>query len=684
MIKIIKDNKEFYIGFFFIVIILLTIYCELILNINSHFLYVDGDALKNYFLFATVSKFGNTSNINYPFGESLLYTDSIPLISYSNYLLSKLSILNPKYSIGILHTYLLSIYLISYIYLYKIFRNTNTTPWIAVLGSLIIALGCPSNSRILLHFGLHFIGVFPFLLFQIFNYSKNTPKKNVIIIIFLTSCYYIHGYVGALFSGFTIFYFIFLSLFNKKIISTGISLGLISTFIYTITVYYFDDNLWRSPHPSALFDYLINIKRIIPFTFNRYISIHDNLQLNIWLWILTFFTLLQLKKIKIKNTSIVAAFLSGLVFFIYGTSIIVRFQIVLDLVPQLQQLRDLQRFGWISYFVFTSGSIIYGEKYLNKKILFPILLLGLIESINYQIKIINKADFQENIFSKKNLKDSISNNFKASLFLSSNFKENTKFNLKHNLNLIQYQLSYYYEIPPINNYLSRHSEVEQHIQKQFYIPIAKGVYPTLLSYVNKTDSILLLSNIRNYNYIPIKKLGLNFYISSIEDFLQNPINLDSIRQKADYFDPLTNKSIMKIINDNKDGLLIDQFFSGRITSIPVKSLNTKTKYKLSIWNYNYKQDSLVFDKLVLYQNDRIISSTSDFTKFDIMSNRWGRLNMNFILNNNIDTIFLHAERSFYNSPFIIEKILKTNLIKKKRKQPLIFNELTITTISPIE
>ncbi|KXX68309.1 hypothetical protein [Flammeovirga sp. SJP92] len=676
--KIITKHPQFLLGLIFLWCILFFIFKEIIYNPNLHFLYKGGDALKNYFLFAFVSKYGNLEHINFPFGESLLYTDSVLLLSCFNSFISKNIIDISDYSIGILHVEMLLVFIVSYTYCYKIFRYYQLDKVTAVVGSLLLALGAPSNSRILLHFGLFFTGLLPFLIYQLITFSSNKRKNGLIILLFSFGSFFLHGYVGTLFSGLVIFYFLTESVVKKSFNFIYTLLGILPTLVFTSAVYLSDENLWRSQHPVGLFDYAININRIKPFTLWDSISVHENLQFNIWFYVLVLFLLLTFYR-RQKSHLNLPLLLTGIFFIIYATSLFLRFQLVLEFLPQLEQTRDLQRFGWVSYFVIAISVIQFGYSYFNRKLLLLILCIGILESIYFMTEIKKEIHFEENIFNLQNY--DFKNNLEDKITASIIYQTDTT-SKRSKLADLQYQLALKYGISPINNYLSRHSIEERNIQKQFTTPFIKEVKPSILKYINQEEKIIILGDTLSKKYNELKIVNQLVYTSTIKDFIPTPISIDSLRKKALYVDPLSKNSISEITNSNKQGLQISAFYKGKITSIPLDELKTAQEYKLNIWLYHFHQDSLLFDKLTLYQGENKIGENNNFESYDMLSEKWGMLSLNFTLQEKkTDSLTLFAERSFKKSQFILDRLSEKRNLQKIRQQPLFFNELTIFEVS---
>lgn len=687
-------NIPLFICFILLILIIGWIYQDIIFSPNSHLLQQNGDGLKNYFLFAWVAKYGSLSGFtgtNYPFGETILYTDSMPFLSLSLYYLSSIFTILPKYSIGILHSSMLILFPISFFYTYKIFKYYNVNNWIAALGALLIVLNCPSNSRILLHFGLFYIILFPILLYFVLTFQKSSFRPFQLFFGLLIG-YFIHGYTGALWSGIIISFFT-IKLFvnkNKKTKLIGFLISLAPTIIYFFLISISDDHLWRSKHPLALFDYKITFYHLFGIFLGKELHIFQVLQFNYWFWssiIITFYFLIKNKK-NTKNylfqDSTIIFFL-GVAYIIYGTSIILKFQSILILFPQLEQLRDLQRFGWVGFISITIPLIIVQDKVTPKLLIIFLLFIGINEGIRYNNNIINHTESIENPFkylSSINKYEALKNKYSCILSIPFHYNANLNQEEENQLTINQYHLTYTTGIPSINAYLSRLSSEEENLKQLFILPSLKK--KTILhQYFNQKDSILVIKGndlTKTPSDLPLVSIGqidsIKIYKGFSKDFIQNTVSYDTLINKALVYEEFSNQNINNGLFD-KGAKIIKTHGKNIIFKENKLYYDTTQNYHLSIWIYHHQMDSLYLNHLQLEQNNTVIGKKSLGNGFKYFDEKWGCLDFAFKPISEKDPLKLFIISRKEKSVFWYEKFFPKPEEEKTRKQPLLFDDLLI-------
>lgn len=165
---------------------------------NSILVTNKGDGIKNYFTYWYYIYYdsGNHfSGMNYPFGEHIIFTDNMPLLSVG---IKKLAPYFPnivRYSLGILHMAILAAHLAGVHYLFKILRHYRVAPLWAGAGALLIAYCSPQTFRMLGHFGMAFSCLLPFVIYQLIRYHQYHRLKYVVaIFIILSLSTFLHLY----------------------------------------------------------------------------------------------------------------------------------------------------------------------------------------------------------------------------------------------------------------------------------------------------------------------------------------------------------------------------------------------------------------------------------------------------------------------------------------------------------
>ncbi|OHX66882.1 hypothetical protein [Flammeovirga pacifica] len=679
-LKELSDKNINFIGLCILTIIISIIYKDVLLHPNSTLNYDDSvDGLKNYFIFIWLAKFGHANAMNYPFGEIILLTDSIPILSYPIYLLKYIGLDLNQYSIGILHLSMFLCYPISYLASVRVFKHYNCSAIYSNIFALIITLGNPVNCRILKHYGLFFFLITPLLILLIIKFLHQKNYKYLFWIFIMNfSGYYIHGYVGMLWCGLTLFIFSF-TLFsntkNRKKLFLGILSVIIATALYYLSVKITDDHLWRSKTSFVLFDFGISLKIIFEKFFPGTIDINNSLQFNYFFWSLcittTYILIKKRKKVLKIDLTLITFTLTAIIFLMYGATVFIRFKWVLALIPPLEQIRELVRFGWVFYLLIFIPFLVVNYKYLNKKILLPILFLGMIESIMYQKEIMNISLLDENIFLEdKSVKKIDTTNIDA---IYANYTNNiwNKANENRFLNKLLYSFSYKTGIPCINTHYSRLSEEEWQLQSQLY---TQGIEKSKLLFnrIQLDNKILVISYEKNIpkHWNLLKKLDSKYlYSIPIHDFIPPNTSLNSLKTGSIWNEnpnyELSTKSAIKISKRNSD-----------ILTVKIDSLEIGQQYELTFWGYHYKMDSLSCDRLVLLQDNHRIGYNKNVDVYEVTANQWGMLSIPFIPKSNSD-IKVRVINRIQKSPYYYDKIFNITYEQKDRKQPLLFTEFNV-------
>ncbi len=165
---------------------------------NSMLVTGEGDGIKNYFTYWYYiyhDSGHHFTGMNYPFGEHIIFTDNMPLLSMG---IKKLATCFPgiiHYSIGILHIAMLVAHLAGVHYLFKILCNYQVAPLWAGIGALLIAYGSPQAFKMLMHFGMSFSCLLPFVIYQLMAYHQHRRPKNVVWIFIVLSLFtFLHLY----------------------------------------------------------------------------------------------------------------------------------------------------------------------------------------------------------------------------------------------------------------------------------------------------------------------------------------------------------------------------------------------------------------------------------------------------------------------------------------------------------
>ncbi len=212
-------------------------FSKVILHLNDVLSCWDGDAIKNYYSFifyATKNEdWINFNSLNYPFGEHLVYTDCIPLLSSTLRLLP----FTHEYCIGILHFLIFFSHAITSVIIFKTARLLGLNKLGSAMLGFSVMLLAPNILRIDYgHFAQTFACIIPLLIYWLVAYFKSSKRKYIVIIgVYIFLAYFIHPYTGF---GLTLFTLISIGVFelfvNKQPVFLKVSNLIISAVIPTV------------------------------------------------------------------------------------------------------------------------------------------------------------------------------------------------------------------------------------------------------------------------------------------------------------------------------------------------------------------------------------------------------------------------------------------------------------------
>lgn len=447
----IKKNISFFTILLFSLVFIAFFYGQVIINPNNFLFSNVGDGLKNYYTFAYHIKHDtsafNFSGMNYPYGESIFYTDCHPILSSVLKFLASYSGFISDNSIGILNAILILSISITFIVIYFLLVELNINKWIAVLFSVGITLLAPQLFRLGGHLALSYSFAIPLSWLIVLKIINSSFNKKWIIILFANNLFwlFIHAYLGVIMCFFIFLLFIFYQFKNIKdfkfLLSVLICIILPIILFYS-TIKLTDTHLGRTENPSGFFGYYAEFDDVFvphhkPFApiLNKITGNIISLQWEAWSYvglstgILFVFLIVYLitrlfKKSEnaffyqiIKSKHLNIAFIAAFIVLLFAMAFpFIQFPNLLNHFPFLKQFRALGRFTWPFYFVATVFSAYVLNQtfvyYKNKKTIVVIFIVGVLnitEGVFYHIEVSKSILNKNDVFSQSNLPLSIKN-----------------------------------------------------------------------------------------------------------------------------------------------------------------------------------------------------------------------------------------------------------------------------------
>ena len=343
---------------------------ELIFKANSHLSSNTGDALKNYFTYAYHSSqdtsFWHFNGMAFPYGEHVVYTDAIPLLSG---ILQQLPVLHP-YLIGILHGLLFLSFLLTPLFLFNSFRLLGASKQTAFWLSLGTAVLNPQWIKIQQgHFALALGCTIALSIWLLIRWFLNPCWRHSLWMCFVFSLlFFIHPYFGfgaVLLTGVFACFYMF-QYRGRTPVLQALLVSVLPLLFFKTLMLLTDRHLNRPALPygnevlvenlrsliDPEFGLLKNWASFMPERPNHYEG-HTYLGAGILLWTLAVIIGFLIKRMFIKLPAPVKPLIVCLIVFLmfsFGYHLLVLKQLHLPLSAVLQ-FRANCRFAWYVYFL---------------------------------------------------------------------------------------------------------------------------------------------------------------------------------------------------------------------------------------------------------------------------------------------------------------------------------------------
>ncbi len=359
---------------------------DIIKDSNNYYFAEGGDGFKSYYGAMYHLKYDSSyfhfQGMNYPYGESVFFTDNQPLLTNSLKWLSAYIVDIREHVVGIINLSMIFSILIAALFLFLIFYELGVVWWFGTLAALGITLLSPQIARMGGHFSLSHVFWIPIMLYLILRYERNPGWKftSLIAIVFLLAAsmhLYFAGFYGLLLSVFW--------LFRKNWLRAGwqqVGLAVLHWFVqvmlpvvlFELIMVSSDQIADRTSHPYGFLVYLAHPASVFlpsgaPYQFvPKFITVFRHLSWESYSFIgvtalvgsmttLGYFFIRLFKgrfTLKVTNQKVINLFfwasLLGL-----GLSFGVPFKQGLEswveYIGPFRQLRALSRFSWLFYYV---------------------------------------------------------------------------------------------------------------------------------------------------------------------------------------------------------------------------------------------------------------------------------------------------------------------------------------------
>ena len=385
-------------------------------NPNQIYFSSGGDGFKSYYGAMYHLNYDSTyfhfQGMNYPYGESIFFTDNQPLVTNSVKWFSNNVVDIRENIVAIINLFMVFSILVAALFLFLIFYHLGLSWWFGSLAAFGITLLSPQIMRMGGHFSLSHVFWLPLMLFLILKFDEKPRWRLSIIIsmvVFLAASMHLYfaGFYGLLISFYWLFKIKWKNQRGKELAYSflqwfvQIILPIILVEIIMISTDHVSD---RTSHPYGFLVYLAHPVSVFlpsgsPYGFvQKFITVFRHLDWEAYAFIGVvalvgslilfgrFIQKLFKGKLALKVSdqpvlnvffwaSIAALLLSFAIPFKLGLEFLV------DYIGPFRQLRALARFAWLFYYVI--NLIVFyrlyswSEKKGNRVLRIPVLVLAL-------------------------------------------------------------------------------------------------------------------------------------------------------------------------------------------------------------------------------------------------------------------------------------------------------------------
>ena len=528
---------------------------DVFIHPNKHLFNEQGDGIKSFYVYADHIKnddsYNQMRNMNYPYGQTHIFTDGQTAIANTIKFLSSYSSFFETHSIGIYNYLILFSFVLCAFFIALILQRFGLPPLIVIAGAFCITVLSPQIMRISGHPTLSYAFFFPLSWYLLMKCIDSNFKISLMLLIVLntTFWFFVHPYLGMII---TLFYSSCVIIFliqkkRKKLLAFNSLLSfflIIVTPIVLLKLYtsYYDYHEFRSEYPwgfwvfysrfaSVFLPHSVPFSRAVDYIFDvktiqwdmetlAYIGLACDVVL---LFCVYRFIRYVVKKRSSRILNLVlpehlsTALWAAVLLLLFSMCIPFKFGLhsFVDKISLLRQFRSLGRFAWVFYYVATVYSVytfwlfarrlmMKGKKVLSYTISALFFLMFIIEA---------RADFKErarwavlplNLFNEDNLKEEykslinevnkVKDDFQCIIPLPFYHVGSENFGVEYSEENIRISMlvSYWCNIPMMSNSAARTPILESKNIMQFFSPrtIEKKIRNDFSS---KKDFLLLLT-----------------------------------------------------------------------------------------------------------------------------------------------------------------------------------------------
>ena len=338
----------------------------------------EGDGLKNYYTYAYHVAFDEDplemSGMNFPYGESIFYTDGHPLLAEILRTVGQFWPFVKQHPVGILNVILLIALLFSFPVNFILLRELNVKPLLALVFAVAIGMMAPQIMRLSGHLSLSYALAIPLTWFwAIRTLRYHHLRWTIALTLAITFWLFTHAYLGVM-----IVFFLFLFyVFQKK--WSRIPSILAPLLLFFLSIKTLDHHTDRNDQALGFFqynaeldDFLLPHHGPVNTLLKNILGLPIKQHYEAFAYPGFFFVLLLLPMIffawrkrsfrseRIFHPALKPALLAALVVFLFAMGWpFVFFPKLLDYFPWIKAFRATGRFVWPLFFVYSTYCVVF-------------------------------------------------------------------------------------------------------------------------------------------------------------------------------------------------------------------------------------------------------------------------------------------------------------------------------------
>lgn len=350
----------------------------LVLHPDQYLFSADGDGLKNYYTYAYHIAYDEDplemKGMNFPYGESIFYTDGHPLLAEMLRSAGQVLPFVKHHPVGILNVILLLALALSFPVNFMLLRELKVKPLLALLFAVVIGMMAPQIMRLSGHLSLAYTLAIPLLWFWAIRALRyHHIRWSIALTLSTTLWLFTHAYLGVMIVFFLSCFFVFQKKWSR------LPAILVPLLLFFISIKTLDHHTQRNDQALGFFQYNAELDDfLLPHHGPIHYLLKETLQLPIkqqyeafsypgFFFVVLLFPMLFFALKKRSNFSedvfhptLKPALIAAILVFMFAMGWpFIFFPKLLDYFPWIKAFRATGRFAWPLFYVYSAVCVVF-------------------------------------------------------------------------------------------------------------------------------------------------------------------------------------------------------------------------------------------------------------------------------------------------------------------------------------